>query len=68
MRSLGRHACLVLLAAQLSACYSWRTEEVAPAQAIAGSQPEQVRITEPGGKTVAIPLAGVAAVCWMSGC
>ena len=54
MRSLGRYACLVLLAAHLSACYSWRSEQVAPAQAIAGRQPEQVRITEPGGKTVVV--------------
>ena len=51
MRSLGRYACLLLLGAQLSACYSWRTEQGAPAQAIAGSQPEQVRITEPGGNS-----------------
>jgi hypothetical protein len=54
MRSHGRCVCLLLLCIQLSACYSWHTEEVAPAQAIAGSQPEQVRITEPGGTTVVV--------------
>ena len=54
MRSPGWYACLVLLGVQLSACYSWRTEQVAPARAIAGSRPEQVRITEPGGKTVVV--------------
>lgn len=54
MRTLGRYACLALLGAQLSACYSWHTEQVAPAQAIAGSRPERVRITEPGGTTVVV--------------
>ena len=54
MRSRGWYACLVLLGAQLCGCYSWRTEQVAPAQAIAGRRPEQVRITEPGGKTVVV--------------
>lgn len=54
MRTPGRYACLVLLGAQLSACYSWHTEQAAPAQAIAGSQPQEVRVTEPNGKTVVV--------------
>jgi len=54
MRTLGRHACLLILWSQLSGCYSWRTEQVAPAQAIADRRPEQVRITQPGGATVVV--------------
>lgn len=54
MWSGGRRACLLLLCIQLSACYSWRTEQVAPAQTITDRKPEQVRITEPGGSKVIV--------------
>lgn len=54
MTSIARAACLLALSLQLSACYSWRTEQVGPAQAVSDRRPEQVRITEPGGAKVVV--------------
>ncbi len=47
-------ACLVLAGALSSGCSSWRLEQVAPAVAIEERRPEQVRITEPAGKTLVV--------------
>lgn len=47
-------ACLALACVLSTACSSWRLEQVAPAVAIEERQPEQVRITEPAGKTLVV--------------
>jgi hypothetical protein len=59
-RSVRRTGWLVLLV-QLAACSSWHTESVAPERVLADREPEQVRITEPGGAQMVVLQPTVAA-------
>ena len=54
MRNFDRGAGLLVLLTQLPACYAWRSEQVAPQLTIATTEPDRVRITEPGGATVIV--------------
>ncbi|HEY7636338.1 MAG TPA: hypothetical protein VH763_12365 [Gemmatimonadales bacterium] len=54
MQGRVQHGWSLILVAQLSACASWHTEQVAPEQVLAAEQPDRIRITEPGGAQVIV--------------
>jgi hypothetical protein len=54
MRRLLLRGCPLLLLGSVAACQSWRTQQVAPAQAVAAEQPKRVRVTEPNGSRLVV--------------
>ncbi len=52
--------CALLLISSLSACTTWRTESVTPAQLVDGEHPKSVRVTRTDGRHVTIFTPRVA--------